>query len=330
MALGLAKNEHLRDLDLPSTQEVIEETKAYAALADLTHAELAERTGYALSSMNFFLQGCYDKVAGNDLAIRAALCNFMRRNPIGPRVSVRGRLFETKNVRIMRDYFTAAVEQGEIALIYGPPGTQKTFTLEHLVAERNRAKKNDAVYVYASIDMTATALLKRIGREAGSLIGGSVRERIMRNLLDVLMRGERPSAIVIDEAQHLGVACLEVARELHDRAGCGLVLAGSHDLYEKFLKSRTQLEQWLSRIDHKEPLPGLLEDEVREIAAQEMGNGQPAKLSAKQVQMLVAAARVDDIFARDANGRLAPAKYLSVRRLVKVLAQTKAAKEKAN
>lgn len=330
MALTLEVTQRLKDADIPGTQETLDALRSYMERADLSVTEAAERIGYARSSLNLFLLGRYCNVANNDLAIRAAVWDYMRRYPVAPSVSPRGRLFETKNVRIMRDYFTAAVERGEIALIYGPPGTQKTFTLAHLVAERNRAKKNDAAYVYASMDMTATALLKRIGHEVGALIGGTFRERVLRNLLDSLTRGEHPSAIVIDEAQHLGVPCLEVLRELHDRSGSGLVLAGSHDLFEKFLKSRAQLEQWLSRIDHKEPLPGLLEDEVREIAARELGNGQPAKLSDKLAQAIISASRVDDIFARDASGKVSPAKYLSVRRLVKVLAQTKAAKEKVS
>jgi DNA transposition AAA+ family ATPase len=328
MALSCTGRERLRDLDLPSTREVIDQTRAYAARADLTVLEFADRIGYARSSLNLFLQGKYDQVASNDLAIRAALCDFMQRNPLSPRVKASGRLFETENVRIMRRYFTAAVERGEIALIYGPPGTQKSFTLCHLIAERNLQKKNDAVYVYASDNMTPMALIKRIGREAGAVIGARERDRCIKNLLDALGRQGQTPALIIDEAQHLPVSALELIRELHDRSGCGVVLAGSHDLFEKFMKSRAQLEQWLSRIDHKEPLPGLLEEEAREIAARELGNGHPAKLSDKQIQAFISASRVDDVFARGTDGRLAPRKYLSVRRLVKVLAQVKAAKER--
>ncbi|MCL5743187.1 MAG: AAA family ATPase, partial [Acidobacteria bacterium] len=140
-------------------------------------------------------------------------------------------------------------------------------------------------------------------------------------------RMERPPVVVMDEAQHLDVHCLEILRELHDRSGCGLVLAGSHNLFENFLRGRQQLEQWLSRIDHKDPLPGLLEDEVAQIATRELSNGQPANLSAKKLKEIVAACRVEDIFGRDAAGKRAAREYLSVRRLVKFLAQVKEAKQ---
>jgi DNA transposition AAA+ family ATPase len=336
MALSVAEKERLSGLVIPGTDETIAAVRDYMAHADLNFEEFATRIGYRRSTFGFFLRGKYvPHVASTDTALRAAAWEYMRRFPVVARVRSRGQLFETKNVQIMRAYFEAAVERGEVCLIYGPPGTQKTFTLEHLVAERNRLKKNDALYVYASADMAPLALMKRLGREAGVCTSFSLREKILSNLIDCFSRCEKAPAVVVDEAQHLTVACLEVVRELHDRSGCGLVLAGSHDLYEKFLKSRAQLEQWLSRIDHKEPLPGLLEDEIGEIAARELGNGHPAKLSEKQIQALVVASRVDDVFARGADGRPSPAKYLSVRRLVKVLAQAKTArsargKEKAS
>ena len=68
----------------------------------------------------------------------------------------------------------------------------------------------------------------------------------IKNIIDNFARREKPPAVVVDEAQHLTISALEAVRELYDRAGCGIVLAGSHDLFEKFLKSRAQLEQWLA------------------------------------------------------------------------------------
>lgn len=316
-------------VSIPPADETRAAARDYMAKADLSRDEFAERVGYSHSAIGHFFHGRYSEVAKSDVHIRATIWEFMRRHPIEPTTHSHGRLFETENVRRMRAYFTAAVENGEIGLIYGPPGTQKTFTLEHLIAARNRAGKNDALYVYASVEMTPMVLMKRLGREAGVRIGYHVRERITANVIDAFRTRENKPAIVVDEAQHLTVKSLEALRELHDRAGCGVVLAGSHDLYEKFLQSRAQLEQWLSRIDHKEPLPGLLEGEVREIAARELGNGQPAKLGEKQFAALLDACRVDDVFARGADGRHSPRKYLSIRRLVKVLAQVKASKYRA-
>jgi DNA transposition AAA+ family ATPase len=313
----------------PPTAQVQRRLLEYMGLTDMSAQEVAERTGYARSTVNFFVRGAYGKVTGDDRCLRAAMWDMMERNPI--RVSARNhaRLFPTENYRRIQKYFEAAIERGEVCLLYGPPGTQKSFVLEYLVAERNRKKLNDAVYVYASCDIRPLALLKRIGRQAGVPIKTQAVERMISGLLAHFASLDKPPAILVDEAQHLHIEALEILREVHDRSGCGLVLAGSHNLYENFLRGRAQLEQWLSRIDHKDPLPGLQENEVHEIAARELGNGHPSKLTERQLDTLVKACRVDDVFARSADGKPEAVKYLSVRRLVKVLAQHKAKREAA-
>jgi len=154
-------------------------------------------------------------------------------------------------------------------------------------------------------------------------------ERLLSSIFADFRARNRPPAIVVDEAQHLEVPSLEILRELHDRSGCGLVLAGSHNLYENFLRGRAHLEQWLSRIDHKDPLPGLLADEVREISSRELGNGEPEKLSEMQLKKIVAACSVEDIFARGGDGKPRVVKYLSVRRLVKFLGQVRKSRRAA-
>jgi len=324
MAVTAHSRSLLAEIKLPGYTEAVERVRNYMNRADLSAGELADRVGRGRSTINIFIQGRYKQI-GDWRYMAARLLAYIERNPIEPRRHAPGRLFHTENYRLIRKYFLRAADQGEVCLLYGPPGTQKTFVLEQLIIERNLAGKNDAFYAYASAEMAAGALLKRIGREAGALIRVWGVERLVANLLARISRMPKPPALVVDEAQHLDVHCLELLRELHDRSGCGLVLAGSHNLLDNFLRGRAQLEQWLSRIDHKDPLPGLVEDEVEKIAARELSNGQPAKLSEKQLKALVRACKTEDIFARDASGKSAPRTYLSVRRLVKNLAQYKEA-----
>jgi DNA transposition AAA+ family ATPase len=317
----------------PGGDTVRSTLRNYLGVMDMTPGQFAERIQRGESTINIFLQDRYHKVAGDDTLIRKAIWDYLQRNPITASVSsmpsASGRLFRTKNFRIIAEYLASACEDNEVCLLYGPPGTQKTFVLSHLIAERNREKKTPALYAYASVDMTPRALLKRIGREAGVFVNLLSNERVISSILAEFQSRKRPPAIVVDEAQHLTIPCLEILRELHDRSGCGLVLAGSHNLYENFLRGRAQLEQWLSRIDHKDPLPGLLEDEIQEIAARELGNGQPAKLSETQIRKIVAACSVDDVFARGADGKPTVVKYHSVRRLVKFINQVKKSKKEA-
>src|ERR1019366_9611530 len=63
-------------------------------------------------------------------------------------------LYETENVRLLRRYFYEALDHGRAYYLYGAPGTQKTYVLQHLIAELNRSEiaKNGegrrAYYVY--------------------------------------------------------------------------------------------------------------------------------------------------------------------------------------
>lgn len=314
-------------VDAPDSNTVREVLKSYMGVMDLTPAQFAERVQRGESTINLFLQDRYRKVGADDSIMRKLIWDYLQRNPIaadgGALPACPGRLFRTKNYQIISEYLAAACDEGAVCLLYGPPGTQKTFALSHLIAERNREGKTAAIYIYASESMTPRALLKRIGQGAGVFVNLQGADRIIGSILANFKSRERPPAVIIDESQHLKIPALEILRELHDRSGCGLLLAGSHDLYDNFLRGRARLEQWLSRIDYKDPLPGLLEDEVREISCHELGNGQPAKLADAQVKKIVAACSVEDIFARGADGRPRVAKYLSVRRLVKFLSQVK-------
>jgi DNA transposition AAA+ family ATPase len=317
----------------PDSETVRAALRKYLGVMDMTTAQFAERIHRGESTINLFVQGRYHKVASDDSLMRNLIWDYLERNPITADVDVlpegAGRLFHTKNFRIISEYFASACDEGEVCLLYGPPGTQKTFVLSHMIAERHREKKNSAIYVYASVAMAPRALLKRIGRAAGVFVNVASCERLISSILAEFKSRRRAPAIVCDESQHLSIPSLEILRELHDRSGCGLVLAGSHNLYENFLRGRAHLEQWLSRIDHKDPLPGLLEEEVREISCRELGKSEPAKLRESQVKEIVAACSVEDIFARGTDGKPRAVKYLSVRRLVKFLGQVKKSRKEA-
>jgi len=313
---------------VPPSAAVRERARRYLAATGMSVGEFAQSIGYSRPAVIKFLADTYRQLSGTDVFIRHAAVAYLDRNPVEASNELRvsaGRLFQTGNYRTIARYFLRAVEHGDVALLHGPPGTQKTFALSHLIAERNVQKRGDALYVYASVNMLPSALLRRIGLAAGAVLSGASNDHRLESLVRALRA--RRAAVVVDEAQHLDVPCLEVLRELHDRSGCGLVLAGSHNLYENFLRGRQHLEQWLSRIDHRDPLPGLGEDEVATIAARELGNGQPARLTDRQVKQLVAMCRVEDIFGRDARNKPAVRQYLSVRRLVKSIAKLKQQRE---
>jgi DNA transposition AAA+ family ATPase len=272
MALSSERRKQLLERTLPQRDATRKLLNDYLARTGLMLSDFARRINYSKMTLQLFNSGHYEKVASNDAAIRAAIHDFIDAHPIEPLTESDGRLYETENVRLVRNCFYEALD-GRCAYYFrGAPGSQKTFVLQHLIAELNRAEisKNGhgrrAFYVYCREGIRPTSLMKRVAESAGSPSVGDA-DRILRNLrFDI---GRRNVLFVFDEAQHLDISCLETLRELHDMPPhCGLLFAGSHELEKTF--NRIDMEQWNSRLRKGAELPGISESEAAEIIRAEL------------------------------------------------------------
>ncbi len=108
-------------------------------------------------------------------------------NPIEPPQEVLGELYETENASLIRRTIQKLLKRPVACMIYGPPGSQKSFTLEYEIARLNRAElpRNGqgcrAYYVYCVPGMKPTQLMKEIAIACGSSSAGD-KCRIQRNL----------------------------------------------------------------------------------------------------------------------------------------------------
>lgn len=245
----------------------------YLARTGLTQNDFARRIRYSTMAIRLFMCGQYKRVAKNDAGLRASILEFINQHPIEAVTQSDGKLYETENVRLVRKYFYEALNGSRAYFFRGAPGSQKSFVLQHLIAELNRAEiaKNGhgmrAFYVYCSQNIRPTQLMKNVAEAAGSISAGDTR-RIFKNLRFDL--NKRKVLFCIDEAQHLDIACLETLRELHDMPPhCGLLFAGSHELEKTF--NRLDMEQWHSRLRQGAELPGVSEEEAAEIILGELG-----------------------------------------------------------
>lgn len=263
--------------------------KDYLARTGLTMSDFAHRINYAPQTLGLFANDQYHHVAGTHRLLCEAIERYIVGNPLGAPQQLMGELYETENVRIIRSTIDKLLKHPVGYVIYGPPGSQKSFTLEHEIARLNsqEAAKNGhgrrAYYVYAMQGMRPTQLIKEIAVACGSSSVGD-KCRIQRNLAWDF-RGRRV-LVAIDEAQNLGandkdwVACLEAVRALLDRAPhFSILLAGMHTLISKFNRYSATLGQWNDRIASKKMLPGLSEEEARAIAEREMPGISDKKLA---------------------------------------------------
>lgn len=268
--------------------QLLEETKTlrpedralindYLSRSGFHRDDFARRIGYSPVSMRCFLENTYFKISSNDLAIRAAARKFIAAHPIGPERTAAGKLYRTSNYQLLRRYFCESLDRGCAYYVEGDPGTQKSFIAQYLIAELNRAEvsKNgagrSAHYVYCAQGMSPLRLLKRIAEACGSPVVNDS-DRIVRNLRFDF--GGRRAVLVLDEAQHLKISCLEALRELYDRPPhFGLLFLGSHAFGELFARNALQLEQWNSRFRAGKMLPGMSREEGEEVIRGELGEG---------------------------------------------------------
>jgi len=192
-----------------------------------------------------------------------------------------------ENARLLHQYFYEALDHRRAYYLYGAPGAQKTYVLQHLIAELNRSEiaKNGegrrAHYVYVRQGIGSLDLMKRVAQSCGAIGLGTV-DRILRNLRFDL--SQRKVLLVFDEAQHLSIECLETLRELLDQPPhCGLLFAGTHELEQIFTRQALELEQWRSRFHAGQALPGISEEEAAAIVHSELGLG----LSQRKIQRLM-------------------------------------------
>jgi type II secretory pathway predicted ATPase ExeA/lambda repressor-like predicted transcriptional regulator len=294
--------------------EAREKALAYQSRTGLSIGAIAALAGYAPQTMKQFMSGSYPH---NELPVAKQVIKGIEANP--PEIpDVRGKLYETTNVHILDEQLEATA-QGALSLIYGAPGTQKSFVFQRRVAEtlRSNGLKPPALgYVYASAAMGRASLVHEIARSFICFPRGTAYS-VLTNLVFTLRRRERRPVLIIDECQHLGhdLSLLEVLRELTDRAEIGLIVAGHDDLEKIFDPDSSPLEQFIQRFDYRLRLPGLTEAEVRSIAVAELGQLKERALS-------------EILKQSETYDRQRRAKYFSARFLFKVIAQTRAARAK--
>jgi type II secretory pathway predicted ATPase ExeA len=267
---------------LPGRKETVRLLQDYLSRTGLTQVDFAKRINYAAISLRLLVCDRYDKISGDDSAIRAAVHDFISAHPIEAVTESEGKLYETENVRLVRRYFYEALDGRRAYYFRGAPGSQKSFVLQHLIAELNRSEiaKNGhgrrAFYVYCSQNIRPNQLMRAAAEAAGSISVGDTR-RIFKNLRFDL--AQRKVLFVFDESQHLDIACLETLRELHDMPPhCGLLFAGSYELEKTF--QRLDMEQWHSRLRQGAELPGVSESEAIAIIRAELGAHPEAKIQA--------------------------------------------------
>ncbi|HZU33158.1 MAG TPA: ATP-binding protein [Candidatus Angelobacter sp.] len=312
---------------LPSSDAVRAIVDDYRSKTGLSPADFAHRIGYSYASVRTFIEDRYTDIAKSDIMLRSAIMQFVTTHPVTPSVMAQGKMYETQNVKLIRQHFYSALDHGRAYYFQGAPGTQKTFVIKHLIAELNRndAANNGhgrrAYYVYCREASGPRDLLRRIAFACGVRAAGI--DATISNLRFEFAR--RRALLYLDETQHISRTCLEVVRELYDEPPhFGLLFGGSHQVEEMF--ARMDMQQWHSRLRKGERLPGIQEDEARNLIIP----GELGKVSKAQEDWLVKQSYdIDQVIERKGvSFKAERVQYISARKLFDAIAVIKEEREK--
>lgn len=160
---------------------------------------------------------------------------------------------EISTVRRIAEVALLCLTDGKIGMFCGPAGTGKTTACKYF-SETNK----NAVYFLAKPHYTAKSFFAELSlcfgiSPRGSVIGlyNAVRARIM----------DEKILLIVDQSEYLSHSILELLRNLHDEAGCGLLLVGLEELKTNIYGSRGEYAQLSSRISiYQKTLPLTLKD----------------------------------------------------------------------
>lgn len=323
MALSIEHKSQLAELDLPSDAAVRAQLERFFAYSGYTVQDLADAIGYSRVAIMHFRSGkyCEKRQEENSLALRAAIRSYIYGFQRPEREQSQTQLYRTANFERIRDAFHRALDNGWAYCIDGAPGTQKTYALRHLVNELAKSEKpldgrgRCAFYIYCRQGIRPLDLLKRIAVSAGIPHRGLIDQLIDKIHFHF---GARRALLVLDEAQHLDLTCVETLRELLDQPPhFGLLFCGSHELQKTF--SHLEMEQWRSRLNRVVVLPGISHAEAEKIITAELG-----EMTASKLAKLITAATVPDYRSRARHGHgrnciCGECCYVSARELFKTI-----------
>lgn len=248
---------NMRENATESAQDMRETSLRDAVRAEMhrggvSQPRLAREAGLSPSRVNQWLTGKYK---GDNATIEKALQSWLR-------AALESREQAAKGVPVAPDWMPTptankillalkyAHKLTDITVIYGGAGLGKTLTA------RRYQEDNPNVWIATMTPSitSVTACLERVAYAVGVNhvpAGGARAEQA------IVSRVEGSGGlIIVDEAQHLPVTCLDALRSLYDASGVGLAIMGNESVYTQLTggSRKAHFAQLFSRIGRRERL----------------------------------------------------------------------------
>ena len=213
--------------DGPLTDEQVGQVRSdisrYMAERGIFAAQVARETGIDAKAVSRFCNGSYD---GDAEALARQLNDWSEQHERRRRVELPVDFVPTQLAQDIRAVVYAAMETGSMLAVVAPSGSGKTMIME-LLAEELRGP-----YIYCDEDFTPRTFLVELARAVGAPMKGSRSAAQLKQSIVAKLKGTRRH-VFLDEAHRLRPQVIGRIRSLHDLTGTSVVMAGTHEIFDR-------------------------------------------------------------------------------------------------
>jgi len=230
-----------------------EEFKSFLKKNGLSQASVCRSLAISSSALSQWLKGEYR--GDNDTLnkkIKLFIDNFNQKN------KNKAEVFEIKELSNLKKGFfiiDEAVISGEMAILYGSPGTGKSVCVKEYIK-----KHPEAILIEAIPGMSTRSFLYSICEKLSINKSKSIEENI-NSIANEFKRSDR--VLIVDEAENLTVRTLEAIRRIWDFSLVPTVLVGTYNLLQNLKGKNGELLQLYSRVVGKWEFKDLSEDDAK-------------------------------------------------------------------
>ncbi|WP_195836284.1 AAA family ATPase [Campylobacter portucalensis] len=165
--------------------------------------------------------------------------------------------FVSKDVKMANFIINEAINEREIALLYGVAGSGKTTILKEFAKNAP-----NAILLEVTCHTTARVLLDELCEALKIETGRGVNTKL--RLVAKFLK-DNDKIILIDEAEHLALRALEDLRRIYDFSHTTMILCGTEILLNNLMGRNKELKQLYSRICGKWCMQGLSREECEMV-----------------------------------------------------------------
>lgn len=240
------------------------ELRSFIEQTSTSQSAVARAIGVSPTQISQFLNGKYP---GDNEGLAADIVKVMRNhNQKALKKSKEAATDEEFTPYLTHDFSSAmfviddTIEDREMAVVYGEPGTGKS-----VIMKAAKQKYPNAVLIEATLNTNAAAFLDELLLKLNLSVSGKKASDKHRAIVDFLNKPNTDKVILVDEAEHLSIRSLEDLRRIYDFTGTPIVLCGTYILIKNLRGKNGELKQLYSRICGKWVMQGLSREECEQI-----------------------------------------------------------------